>query len=161
MTTNNTLKLPILNQKANTNAPPAPTTRASVHEQRRPSIARSEAELFDEERPRNFTMWKKGQIANPRWLQRDNGSDFITIKNEQDLNDLEKYLARVDDRLAAEYYNTFSTGHDKATPPNRIIGLYDQDETGDNKKTAFICIVQKSLAMRVVEIVEQYCGDEI
>lgn len=144
---NETLSLKAFPKKGNDNKP-AP-------------IARSEAELFDEDRPRNFTMWKKGQITNPKWLQRDNGSDFITIKTEGDLVDFEKYVARFDERLACQYYNVFSTGHDKATPPNRIVGLYDQDETGDNKKIAFVCIINKGLAMRVVEIVEEHCGEEV
>ena len=144
MTGNNTLHIPAFRKNT-----------ADI----RPAIARTESDLFDEENPKRYSMWKKGQITNPKWLQRENGSDFITIKSEGDLADFEKYLAKADERLACEYYNTFSTGHDKAG--NRIVGLYDQDETGDNRKIAFVCIIQKSLAMRVVELAEQFCGEEV
>lgn len=122
------------------------------------SIARSEAELFETDNMKRFHMRKKGQISNPKWLQRDNGSDFVTIKNQQDLKDFEQYLAHADERLFCAYYNVFSTGHDKNG--NRIIGLYDQDESGDNKKIAMVCIFDNSLTMALVELVETYCGED-
>lgn len=124
-----------------------------------PLISRSEDEIFNETSGQKFTMWKKGQITNPKWLQRENGSDFITIKSEGDLHDFHQYLSQSDERLCVEYYNTYSTGHDKAG--NRMVGLYDTDEHGDNKKIAIVCIIQKDLSMRVVELVEQFCGEEV
>jgi len=118
-------------------------------------LALSENEIFDQ--GVGYKMWKKGQVTRPSWLDRQNGSDFITIKTERNLADLDKYLSAVDDRLAVQFNNVFSTGHDKNE--NRMVFLYDQDETGDNKKIAIICILARDLALRVVELAEQYCGD--
>lgn len=123
---------------------------------KRPPIARAEDEVFDESSG-GYKMWKKGQITRPIWLDRQNGSDFITIKSAANMVDLEKYLSADDERLCVQFYNLYSTGHDKAG--NRIIFLYDQDETGDNKKVAIICIVARDLGLSVVELVEQYCGE--
>lgn len=119
-----------------------------------PQILRSESELFSNDGQKR--TWKKGQISNPRWLNRENGFDFITIKTAMDVQDAAKYLSGEDDRLACEYYNTFTTGHDKTS--NRMICLFDQSEAGDMKKIAVIVINASSeLSMLMVQFVEEFC----
>lgn len=119
------------------------------------AVYRSHDEVFTDGK---FHLWKKGQITNPKWLDRQTGHDFINIKTAGDLADLTKYLAADDERLAAEYYNTFSTGLDKAK--NLMICLYDQGETGDQTKRAIIIVHDQTLAMGVLAGVEEYCGVE-
>lgn len=120
-------------------------------------IHRTEAEMFDDPTKR-FNMWRKGQVSNPRWLNRENGHDFVTIKAANDLKDLEQYLAQADERLKAEYYNAFSTGRDAQR--NKMVGLYDIDNKGDSKKTCIIVVLCDSLTMDLIALVEQYCGEE-
>src|SRR5690606_5922129 len=107
---------------------------------KRPAIARPENEVFDEDGG-GYRMWRRGQITQPQWIDRQSGCDFITIRAESNLADLEKYLSASDKSLRSEYYNLYSTGHDKNG--NRMVFLYDQDENGDNKKVAIICILAR------------------
>lgn len=117
------------------------------------TIARDEKEIFE---PGKFRMWKKGEISNPSWLKRDSGSDFITVKSAADVQNVAKYLSGEDQRLACEYYNCYSTQHDKSG--NRMIVLYDQNEAGDNKKIAIIVMnVPDQLSMLMVEFIEEFC----
>lgn len=121
------------------------------------NVARTDKEIFDNPE-KKFTTWKKGQIMNPRWLKRDISGDFITIKNEQDMKDMEQYLSGADERLACEYYNAFFCGRDSGG--HRMIGLNDIDSAGDQKKIAIIIIIEETLALQVVEIIDTYCGAE-
>lgn len=121
-----------------------------------PVLSRTHGEIFQRER----TMtWKKGQITNPKWLQRHNGYDFVSLNDKKDLADLERFLSGADDRLHTEYYNTFTTGMDKADNP--MIVLYDQAEDGDmQKRVIIVCVGQAVDPLDAVALAEKFCGVE-
>lgn len=116
-------------------------------------VARSIDEMFG---PKAI-IWKKGAVQNPIWLKRENGYDFINIKLDKELLELEKYLAGGDERLAVRPYNLFSTGHDKAQ--NRKVCLLREvdADNGDIDRVAVIICFNDDIALKVVALVDEYC----
>lgn len=121
----------------------------------RANVLRSYEELFV---PGKTLTWRKGQITTPKWLQRENGYDFINITHANELEHLAKYLEAKDDRLAVRNYNTFLTTFDRAGNP--MIVLSDVDDVGDSIKSAIIIVLTGALVMPVVDLVEHFCGTE-
>lgn len=113
-------------------------------------------ELFDT--GGRYRTWKKGDVTSPKWLKRETSFDFITLKTERDVLDFEKYLAGADERLSVQFYNTFTTGTDKAGSP--MIVLNDMDDQGDTVKRAIVIAPDTELALRVVSLVDHFCAGE-
>lgn len=130
-------------------------TKLTLKQTSAAQIAHEYDDIFQNGR---FRMWKKGEISNPKWLKRDNGYDFLTMGTVRDVECLERYLSRVDERLCAQPYNAYSTGFD--SKGNEMVGLYDTDEHADARKVALIVCTNTEVALRVVALAEQYINEE-
>ena len=104
-----------------------------------------------------YRAWKKGEVTSPRWLKRNNGFDYVMINDQRDMANFEKYLAQTDPRLAAEFYNTFTTGSDKNGNP--MLVLSEMNEFGDMTKRVIVVVPNADLARRVVAAVDHFCGE--
>jgi len=91
-------------------------------------------------------------------MKRDNGFDFINIKNAKEAEQFWLYLSREDERMAVAYYNTFVTSLDKAGNP--MIVLTDMDHHGDQKKIAIVIVTVEELVMPIVEKIDEFCGED-
>ena len=105
-----------------------------------------------------YRKWKKGEITNPTWLKQ-NGTegDYISLRNAKELEQFFAYISGQHPAQNVGYYNTFSTGLDKKG--NRMVGLYDQDESMTQKKVAVIIVLDPALTNRILESVEEDCHE--
>jgi hypothetical protein len=118
-----------------------------------PIVAKDREELFPQS---GFRMWKKGEVANPTWLQRENGHDFCIIKTEKNLQDFIRYLGGDDQRLAVRPYNCFSTALDRNGKD--MLMLIDMDENATQSRVCIALVLDQALTNRAIGAVDHHCG---
>lgn len=118
------------------------------------SISRDPADLFTNK----YNVFRKGQISLPMWLKREaDGRYFSEFTKATDLPALGKWLSGEDENFSIDEYNAFSTGVDMGS--RNKITLLHFDESDTPAKIAVFIVPNTELAMLVLELVDEHCGE--